>query len=119
MAPPWDPGNIFRPLDMSEIPGYPRQMLPEHTKSWLPKFSGNDETITEEHMSIFWAFFQFFPVDEDVEDLVMKLFAVTLHDDARIWFNGLPDKSIKSMANLKRSSSIGGALKKTLICSMT
>jgi hypothetical protein len=35
--------NIFKPLDMSAIPGYPRQMPPKFEK-WLPKFSGNDVT---------------------------------------------------------------------------
>jgi hypothetical protein len=46
----------------------------------MPKFSGNNETIVEEHMSIFWVFFQIFLMDENVEYLVMKRFTITLHD---------------------------------------
>jgi hypothetical protein len=44
--------NLFKPLDMSAIPGYPRQMPPKYEK-WLPKFSGIDAIGAEEHMSRF------------------------------------------------------------------
>jgi len=81
-SPRWDPGDVFRPLDMSKIPGYPRQMLPEYQLTRLPKLYGNGETTVEEHISIFWAFFQLFPVDEEVEDLVMEIFSAALHVDA-------------------------------------
>jgi hypothetical protein len=48
-------------------------------------------------MDKFWAFFQINLVNDDVEDLVMKLFSATLHDDVRIWYEGLLDKSINTM----------------------
>jgi hypothetical protein len=48
--------TLFKPLDMSAIPGYPRQMPPKYEK-WLPKFTDTDATSAEEHMSNFWAFF--------------------------------------------------------------
>jgi hypothetical protein len=95
MVSQWDPGD-FKPLDMSEIPGYPREM-PSWYKKWLPRFTGNDATTTEEHMDKFWAFFQINPISDDVEDLAMKLFSATLHNDARTWYEGLPDKGIKTM----------------------
>jgi hypothetical protein len=69
--------TLFKPLDMSAIPGYPRQMPPKYEK-WLPKFFGTDAISVEEHMSNFWAFFQLHPISDDVEDLVMKLFSATL-----------------------------------------
>jgi hypothetical protein len=78
-------------------------MLPEYKMKWLPKFSGNGETTAEEHMSIFWAFFQLHPIDDEVEDLVMKLFSATLHDAAKIWYDGLPDKSIKTMEQFEET----------------
>jgi hypothetical protein len=87
MASPWDLGDIFKPLDMSKILGYPRRM-PARYKKWLPSFIGNDVAMTKEHMNTFWDFFQINPVSDDVKDLVMKLFSTTLHDDARIWYEG-------------------------------
>jgi hypothetical protein len=87
--------NIFKPLDMSAIPGYPHNM-PLKFEKWFPKFSGNDVTIVEEHLDNFWAFFQLNLVSDDVEDVVMKLFSSTFVDDARRWYNSLPSKSIKT-----------------------
>jgi hypothetical protein len=93
------PGN-FKPLDMSEILGYPRQM-PLRYEKWLPRFTGSDEENVEDHMSDFWAFFQLHPISDDVEDLAMKLFSATLHDNARRWYDGLPNASITSMDQLE------------------
>jgi hypothetical protein len=92
--------TLFKPLDMSSIPGYPRQMPPKYEK-WLPKFTGTDATSAEEHMSNFWAFFQLHPISDDAEDLVMKLFSATLYDAARRWYLGLLDGSIKTMDKLE------------------
>jgi hypothetical protein len=99
MASQWDPGN-FKPLDMSEILGYPRQMPPRYEK-WLPKFTGSDEDNVEDHMSDFWAFFQLHPISDDVEYLAMKLFSATLHGNARKWYDSLPDANITSMDQLE------------------
>jgi hypothetical protein len=85
---------------MSEISGYPRQMPPRYEK-WLPKFTGSDEENVEDHMNDFWAFFQLHPISDDAEDLAMKLFSATLHDDARRWYDGLPNASITSMDQLE------------------
>jgi hypothetical protein len=52
-------------------------------------------------MRDFWAFFQLHPISDDVEDLAMKLFSATLHDDARRWYDGLPNASITSMDQLE------------------
>jgi hypothetical protein len=49
MASQWDPSN-FKPLDMSKILGYPRQMPPRYEK-WLPRFTGSNEENVEDHMS--------------------------------------------------------------------
>jgi hypothetical protein len=99
MASQWDPGN-FKPLDMSKIPGYPRRMPPRYEK-WLPKFTGSDEENANKHVCDFYAFFQLHPISDDVEDLAMKLFSATLHDNARRWYDDLPDASITSMDQLE------------------
>jgi hypothetical protein len=61
--------------------------MPSRYEKWLPKFTGNDVVSFEDHMSNFWAFFQLHPINDDVEDLAMKLFSPTLHDGARILFS--------------------------------
>jgi hypothetical protein len=68
---------------------YPRQM-PSRYEKWLPRFTSSDEENVEDHMGDFWAFFQLNPINDDVEDLAMKLFSTTLHDDARKWYDGPP-----------------------------
>jgi hypothetical protein len=95
MTSQWDPGN-YKPLDMSEIPRYPRKMPPRY-EDFLPCFAGIKTECPEPHMRRFWNFFQHFPIDDEAEDLVMKLFSASLHGGARRWFNNLPAASINSM----------------------
>jgi hypothetical protein len=95
MTSQWDPGS-YRPLDMSEIPGYPREMPPRY-EHFLPRFAGIDDECPKSHMRRFWKFFQHFPVDDEAEDLVMKLFSASLHGEARRWYDNLPAASINSM----------------------
>jgi hypothetical protein len=45
----WDLGDIFRPLGMSKILGYPRQRIPQYKKKWFPNVFGNDDTTAEKH----------------------------------------------------------------------
>jgi hypothetical protein len=99
MTSQWDPGN-FKPLDMSSIPGYPRQMPPKY-KKWLPRFTGSDGETSDYHMVDFWAFFQLHPISDDAEDLAMKLFSATLHGNARRWYDNLPIDNITSMHQLE------------------
>src|ERR1700722_18197953 len=100
MTSQWDQGNYI-PLDMSEIPGYPRKMPPRY-ELFLPRFDGSDEDCPKSHMRRFWKFFRHFPVDDEAEDLVMKLFSASLHGEARRWYDGLPTASIHSMAHFEK-----------------
>jgi hypothetical protein len=95
MTSQWDPGN-YRPLDMSKIPGYPRKM-PLSYKKWVPRFFGLDGESPDYHMSKFWEFFQYYPVRDEAEDLVMKLFSASLCGEAEKWYDNLPAASITSM----------------------
>ena len=95
MTSQWDPGS-YRPLDMSKIPGYPREMPPHYEES-LPCFAGIKRECPEFHMMRFWNFFRHFPVDNEAEDLVMKLFSASLDGEARRWYDDLPAASINSM----------------------
>jgi hypothetical protein len=101
MTSQWDPGN-FKPLDMSKILGYPRQMPPKY-KKWLPRFTGSDGERVNNHMSNFWAFFQLHPISDDAKDLVMKLFSATLYGNDREWYDNLPNVSITTMEQLEET----------------
>jgi hypothetical protein len=100
MTSQWDPGS-YRPLDMSKIPGYPRKMPPRY-ELFLPRFAGSDEDCPKSHMRRFWKFFQHFPVSDEAEDLVMKLFSASLDGEARRWYDDLPAASIDSMEHFER-----------------
>jgi hypothetical protein len=95
MTSQWDPGS-YRPLDMSEIPGYPRKVPPRY-EDFLPRFAGINGECPESHMIRFWKFFEHFPIDDEAEDVVMKLFSASLHGEARRWYDNLPVASITTM----------------------
>ena len=101
MTSQWDPEN-YKPLDMSKIPGYPRQM-PSIYEGCLPRFIGNDEERADYHMNDFYSYFGLHLVDDDVKDVVMKLFPTTLHENARKWYDNLPDASITTMEQLEET----------------
>jgi hypothetical protein len=101
MTSQWDPGN-FKPLDMSKIPEYAREMPPKY-KKWLPRFTGSDGERADNHMSNFWAFFQLHPISDYAEDLVMKLFFATLYGNAREWYDNLPNANITTMEQLEET----------------
>ena len=52
-------------------------------------------------MDEFYSYFRLHPVDDDAEDVVMKLFSNTLHGNAKKWYDNLPNASITSMNQLK------------------
>jgi hypothetical protein len=97
----WDSGN-YKPLDMSKIPGYPRKMSPKYER-WLPRFTGSDGERDDHHMDDLFSYFQLHPVGDDAEDVVMKLFSATLHENARKWYDNLPDASITTMEQLEET----------------
>jgi hypothetical protein len=101
MTSQWDPGN-YKPLDMRKIPGYPRKMPLSH-KRWVPRFFGRKGESPDYHMSKFWEFFQYYPVRDEAEDLVMKLFSASLHEEAKKWYDSLPAASITSMDHFEET----------------
>jgi hypothetical protein len=100
MTSQWDPGN-YKPLDMSNIPGYPQQMPFEYI-NLLPGFSGGDRERADYHMRNFWNFFLSYPVDDYAEDVVMKLFSATLCYNAKEWYDNLPEASITTMEQFEK-----------------
>jgi hypothetical protein len=99
MTSQWDPEN-YKPLDMIKILGYPRQM-PSIEGIWLPRFTGSDGERDDFHMNDFYSYFGLHLVDDDAEDVVMKIFPTTLHGNDKKWYDDLPDASITSMNQLE------------------
>jgi len=99
MTSQWDPRN-YKPLDMNKIPGYPRQM-PPISKRWLPRFTSSDGERADFHVDNFYSYFGLHPVDDNAEDIVIKIFPTTLHGNAKEWYDDLLDASITSMNQLE------------------
>jgi hypothetical protein len=62
----------------------------------LPNLLGNNVIFVEEHIDTFYVVFQNFPLNNEDEDVVMEIFATSLVENARKWYNNLPDKSINN-----------------------
>jgi hypothetical protein len=71
--------------------------MPPHYEDFLPRFVGINGECPESHMIRFWKFFEHFPIDNEAEDVVMKLFSASLHGEARRWYDDLPAASITTM----------------------
>jgi hypothetical protein len=106
MTSQWNPGN-FKPLDMSKVSRYPRQMPLEY-ENLLPRFTGGDRERADYHMSDFWDFFLFHPISDDAEDLVMKLFFATLYGNARSGMTTSPMPASQLWNNWKKPFSKDG-----------
>jgi hypothetical protein len=100
MTSQWDPRN-YKPLDMSNIPGYPQKMPFEYI-NFLPGFCGGDRERADYHMRNFWNFFLSYPVDDYAKDVIMKLFSTTFSYNAKEWYDNLPEASIKTMEQFEK-----------------
>jgi hypothetical protein len=93
----------FKPLDMSKIQGGSHN-LPSKAKSWLPRFSGEDNTTSNLHLTRFYEGFELHEAGNRHSDVIMKLFSALLIGIARIWYNNLPNKSIKTWEDFEMLS---------------
>jgi hypothetical protein len=90
MAHPWE-RDLYKPLNMANIQGYPNQM-PTEVNKWLPKFPGNNVITVEDHIYVMGQDMDHAVIDH--EDVAMRLFASSLTKEALDWFKGLPDNHI-------------------------
>jgi hypothetical protein len=103
MAPPkWAYDNIFGPLDMSKIHGFPHDM-PKDANSWLSKFSGSDDTKANFHLTRFYKELVFHEAQNQHSDVIMRIFSASLVGEARVWYDNLPRKSIKIWEDLENA----------------
>jgi hypothetical protein len=71
MAHPWEK-ELYKPLNMSTIQGYPNKM-PKEVNKWLPKFPGNNVINVEDHLYVMGWGMENAGIAH--EDMTMKLFA--------------------------------------------
>jgi hypothetical protein len=91
MAHPWEK-DLYKPLNMATIPGYPNTM-PKDSNKRFPKFPGNI-VIVEDHLYTIGHNMDNAEIEH--EDVAMKLLASSLTEEALRWFRGLPDNHIAS-----------------------
>jgi hypothetical protein len=90
MARPWA-RDLYKPLNMANIQGYPNKM-PTEVNKWLPKFLGNNVITVEDHIYVMGRDMDNAGIDH--EDVAMRLFTSSLTEEALDWFKGLPDNHI-------------------------
>jgi hypothetical protein len=92
MTHPWEK-DLYKPLNMATILGYPNTMSKESRK-WLPKFMGNNVISADGHLYIVGQDMENAEVEH--EDVAMRLLASSLTEYAQRWFRGIPDNHLAS-----------------------
>jgi hypothetical protein len=90
---------IYDPCDFSEINNYPHA-IPEKTIEKLPSFQGNDVISAKMHVKSFMRCINKWCVAHDYEDVKMKLFVLSLEDDASDWYEDMSNNSFKTLKEL-------------------
>jgi hypothetical protein len=65
----------------------------------LPKFTGEGDLTTTEHMALFDQFVDILGIE--YEDVYMRLFVQTFEGQVKTWFRGLPANSITTYDELE------------------
>ena len=93
--------DLFAPFDFSAIAGYPHA-LPEKALEKLPTFQGNNAISAKTHLKAFslcinkWCN----AAQHNHQDVKMKLFALSLEDEAFDWFSNLEDSKYPTLSSL-------------------
>ena len=82
---------LYLPFDFSQITGYPHD-APEKAKDKLTFFQGNNSISAKSHIKAFASLLAIW-AEQPHEDMKMKLFALSLEEDALDWFCELPNNS--------------------------
>jgi replication-associated recombination protein RarA len=91
----------FIPLDFSAINGYPHS-LPKKAIENLPSFQGNNAVSAKSHLKAFslcinkW----YIGATHNHQDVKMKLFSLSLEENAFDWFSGLDDNKFTTIKDL-------------------
>ena len=93
--------DYFSPLDFSNINGYPHAIL-EKSIEKLPSFPRNNAITVKAHIKEFslcinkWCS----GAAHNHQDIKMKLFAISLEEDASDWFSSLDDDKYATITDL-------------------
>lgn len=85
--------NVYKSLKMIGIKEFPHSMLEKYEK-WQPKFSSNSAISTEQHITTFYQAIGRHGIPNEDKNAIMKLFALSLEENVKTWFNGLLDYGI-------------------------
>lgn len=92
--------DLYLPCNFSNIQGYPRD-LPTTGMDKLSSFQGNNAVIVKDHLNRFRHFInKWGSANVAHEDVRMKLFVLSLEEDALKWFTKRPDHSFNSLQAL-------------------
>jgi hypothetical protein len=74
--------------------------MPKETHKWLPKFTGNNVVMPKYHLYVKTVAL----LNEGVEreDVVVRLLAMSLDEDAHKWLIGLPDNHLTSYEDFSK-----------------
>ena len=91
--------ELFKPLDFSQIAGAPHA-IPKDAIKKLPIFQGNNAITAKSQLRKFEKHLVSYCNDaaHDHDDVKMKLFALSLEDDAEEWYLDLEDDSYKNIS---------------------
>ena len=84
--------EFYKPLDFSQIAGAPHD-IPNDAIKKLPIFEGNNAITAKSHIRKFDKHLDSYCNDaaHNHEDVKMKIFALSLEDDAAAWYFDLGD----------------------------
>ena len=91
--------EFYKPLDFSQIASSPHY-IPNDAIKKLPIFQGNNAITAKSHLRKFEKHLVNYCNDaaHDHDDVKMKLFALSLEDDAKEWYLDLDDDSYKTLS---------------------
>ena len=92
--------DLFSPCNFANIQGYPNG-LPNNGMERLPTFQGNNAVSAKAHLFAFAGWWNKFAVlNNDFEDVKMKLFILTFEQDAMEWFTEKPNNSFNTFESI-------------------
>ena len=91
--------DLCKPCDFSNIVGYPHD-LPDKAIEKLPSFQGNNAVSAKSHITKFNLCLAKWCNAHNFEDVKMRLFILSLEDDAMEWFQDQSDNKFKTLKEI-------------------
>ena len=91
--------DLYKPCDFSSIQGYPHA-IPDKALEKLPSFKGNNAISAKTHLKNFNTCIAKWCTNHNHEDTKMKLFILSLEEDALDWFLEHDDNTFDSLKGI-------------------